>query len=236
MWVTFLLDDCSFVTAVETITDVAPDSLLAMLIRNELLKSPDATELSIRIDRSPKLFRHILQWYRDGGNCTPKANEIGLTEAAWQQETDFYLIGDEVENISARKRARDTESDFAKKSQAAKKRVDDGMQKEKEAREEIFKNCLEYMMNKIGTALGWSVFTFVGTKSERLFGQSNFPKYLMPWFSEFQKFAALYGWYVERRDYNETTTVQIYSNPPASDRRQPNTSHSDITIYIKKQD
>ncbi|XP_057947741.1 FH protein interacting protein FIP2 isoform X1 [Malania oleifera] len=79
-----------FCTTVGTLTQREPDSMLAAMFSGRHSVVQDSAKGCIFIDRDGKLFRHILNWLRDG--AIPKLKDSEYSELLWEAEY-YQLLG-----------------------------------------------------------------------------------------------------------------------------------------------
>lgn len=128
-----------------------PDTTLAMLVRNHNSDEP------LFIDLDGNLFRYILYYYRHG--YLPTHEEVGISVDMWNTYIDWFALTSTEEEPENEEQPVDDRPEKIRKLQAAVDAQLTAIDTQKEKRQEVFAEILEWMCSS-----GQSKFMFVSRK------------------------------------------------------------------------
>lgn len=210
MRVTLNVQGTLFVTTTQTLTDLAPDGMLAMLLRHH-------TEGEIFINRDAGMFRWILLALNTGQLVDHTT--VGVPKDVWDTEVDYYGLFDTPIVPESKKRER-VSTELAEKA----KKYCEGLEIRKQdairAREKEYGVLMEYIMSTINPE-GKTGYMFVtptkdaypyNYKAELRFMNL---KQLDEKKDELRTFAEALGFIISVGDYRTGSMVRKYDRYPA---------------------
>jgi hypothetical protein len=230
-----------FLTTRETLTEQAPDGLLAMLIRHPDPHGETRGVIPVWfVNRDAGMFRWILHALNTGQLVDHTT--VGVAKDVWDTEVDYYGLFQTPIVPEDRKRQREEKNaELTKKVKQNLERLEKERLRAVQKREEVYQVLLEHCMasaNAEGTT-GWTLVT-------PNFGKGDYYDYKYPerlrnldleFLSnnreEIEAFAKRFGFMLKVYEYHACSTRRKYEFYPAA-LMHCKYGHSELQVSMKR--